>query len=275
MPKPSPKTARPMPVVTRDGLPVTTASSASATVISASPMAGIALEASRSGDGAAGEVRRQRDAEHHRDEQEPGLRRRRAGRDLEEQRHEDVDREQCRRREEQGGAGHRDGAGAQQVERDDRIGDAPLAQYERAGQQHGRGHEPEDRRGAPGVALTAPDAGQHERAGGAGEDHRAGGIQAVGRASGRRCGQAQMEAGERGEPEREVDVEHPAPAGVVHEQPADQRARHGRHGEGGRDVALVAAALPRRDEVADGGHGERHRARRPRPPGSRATRSAW
>ena len=40
MPKPRPNTASPMPVVVRDGSPVTTASSASPAVISARPAAG-------------------------------------------------------------------------------------------------------------------------------------------------------------------------------------------------------------------------------------------
>ena len=47
---------------------------------------------------------------------------------------------------------------------------------------------------------------------------------------------------------------------MLDEQAAEQRADHGRHGERGRDVALVAAALARRDEIADARHRERHEA---------------
>jgi hypothetical protein len=45
---------------------------------------------------------------------------------------------------------------------------------------------------------------------------------------------------------------------VLDQQAADQRPEHGGRRERGGDVALVAAALARGDEVADRGHGERH-----------------
>ena len=41
-------------------------------------------------------------------------------------------------------------------------------------------------------------------------------------------------------------------------KPPRTRAEHARGAEGGRDVALVARTLPRRDDVADGGQGQRH-----------------
>ena len=44
-----------------------------------------------------------------------------------------------------------------------------------------------------------------------------------------------------------------------------QRPEDGGAREGRRDVALVAAALARGDEVADGGHGQRHEAARGQP----------
>ena len=61
--------------------------------------------------------------------------------------------------------------------------------------------------------------------------------------------------------ERHVDVEAPAPAGVVGEQAAEQRADHGRDAEDGAERALELAALAQRDDVGDqGGRGDRQAA---------------
>ena len=58
---------------------------------------------------------------------------------------------------------------------------------------------------------------------------------------------------QRDDPHRQVDVEDPAPAEVVDEEPAEQRADDRREPEHGAEVALVLAALARRDDVADDG----------------------
>ena len=51
---------------------------------------------------------------------------------------------------------------------------------------------------------------------------------------------------EQGEdPERQVDVEDPAPRQVRHTEPADERPDHGGHGEHGPEEAHVAAAVAR------------------------------
>ena len=60
---------------------------------------------------------------------------------------------------------------------------------------------------------------------------------------------------EREHADRQVDVEDPAPGQVVDEEAAEQRADHRRDAEDGAEEALVAAALARRDDVAD--HGDR------------------
>jgi hypothetical protein len=65
---------------------------------------------------------------------------------------------------------------------------------------------------------------------------------------------------QRDQAERDVDEEDPLPAGAVGEEPAEDRAEHGRGTEDGGEVALVPAALAGRDDVADGGHRERHQA---------------
>src|SRR5919202_1778877 len=71
-------------------------------------------------------------------------------------------------------------------------------------------------------------------------------------------GEAQAQARERRQSDGEVDVEDPAPARVVYQEAADERPDDRCDGEGGRDVALVTAALARGDEVSDGGHRQRH-----------------
>ena len=60
--------------------------------------------------------------------------------------------------------------------------------------------------------------------------------------------------GERGRPDRKVDVEDPPPGQVVDEKAAEQGADHGREPEDGAEEALVAAAVARRDDVPDDGH---------------------
>jgi hypothetical protein len=60
--------------------------------------------------------------------------------------------------------------------------------------------------------------------------------------------------GERDRPEREVDVEDPAPGEVVDEEAAEQRTGDDRDSEHRSEQALVAAAVARCDEVANDGH---------------------
>ena len=54
--------------------------------------------------------------------------------------------------------------------------------------------------------------------------------------------------------ERQVDVEDPAPGEVVDEEAAEQRTGDDGDAEHAAEQALVAAAVARRDEVADDGH---------------------
>jgi hypothetical protein len=135
--------------------------------------------------------------------------------------------------------------------------------------RHRAGDQAEDLARAPRVALAAPDAGQHQRGGGGGDQPRAGGIdwRPIRRSGRRRQTAAERDQGER--PDREVDVEHPAPAGVLHEQPSDQRTHDGGDGERGGDVALIAAALARCDQVSHCSHGQGHQ-----PAGRRALHRA-
>ena len=56
------------------------------------------------------------------------------------------------------------------------------------------------------------------------------------------------------EPERQIDIEDPAPAQMLDEEPADQRAEHGREAEDAAKDALELATLARRYEIADDRH---------------------
>ncbi len=62
---------------------------------------------------------------------------------------------------------------------------------------------------------------------------------------------ARHEEGE--DPERQVDVEHPAPRQVRDTEAADERPDHGGHGEHGPEEAHIAAAVAGRHDVADDG----------------------
>ena len=65
--------------------------------------------------------------------------------------------------------------------------------------------------------------------------------------------------------DRQVDVEDPAPREVVDEEAAEQRADDRRDAEDGAEDALVAAAVARRDDVADDGDRRRDQAARAEP----------
>lgn len=62
------------------------------------------------------------------------------------------------------------------------------------------------------------------------------------------------------DPDRQVDVEHPAPGEVLGEETAEQRPEDAGGAEDGAEEALVLAALAGRHEVADDRHGQHHEA---------------
>ena len=66
-------------------------------------------------------------------------------------------------------------------------------------------------------------------------------------------GQRRREHEEGDDPERQVDVEDPAPAEVAREEAAEQRPGDAGEAEHGAEQARVAAALARRHDVADRG----------------------
>ena len=64
--------------------------------------------------------------------------------------------------------------------------------------------------------------------------------------------------GERDGADREVDVEDPVPGELLDEDAAEQRADDARDAEHRTEQPLVAAALARRDDVADDRLGADH-----------------
>jgi hypothetical protein len=81
----------------------------------------------------------------------------------------------------------------------------------------------------------------------------------------RGCSEDHGDYHQREHPDRDVDVEDPAPGEVVDEEPAEERSDHRRDAEDRSEEALVAAAVARRDDVADDreGHHEETAAAEP------------
>ena len=141
-------------------------------------------------------------------------------------------------------------AAAEQVPRDDRLGRVPLGEQEQRCQDDEAGPEADDDGRAPGVGGAAPDAEQHDagRRGGQqehAEDVEPGAVVVPGQV------QREDDHGQRDDPDRDVDIEDPAPAHVVGQVAADQRARDGRDAEYGADEAYILAPLTRRHHVPD------------------------
>jgi hypothetical protein len=73
-------------------------------------------------------------------------------------------------------------------------------------------------------------------------------------------GQRDRDDRERDDPDRQVDVEDPAPAERVGEEPAQQRAGHAGHAEDGPEGALVLAPLAGGHDVGHDRLGQHHQA---------------
>ena len=123
-----------------------------------------------------------------------------------------------------------------------------------------RGAEQDQRPGRGPAVLVAPPVQVQQQAGDGPDD--GGRAQVVDRVLA--ADHRHLEGGrgdhQRGEADGQVDVEDPAPAGPVGEPAAQQRAGHRGDAEHGPEVALVAAALAGRDDVADDAEGDREQA---------------
>ena len=108
----------------------------------------------------------------------------------------------------------------------------------------------DDGRRSPGVLGAAPRGGQDQAAGAQRDeqhaevvDHRLAGAASAGDRPGRHH--------DDHDGDRHVDVERPPPGQVVGEQSAEQRPEHRGHAEHRAERALVLAAFPQRDDLAD------------------------
>ena len=70
---------------------------------------------------------------------------------------------------------------------------------------------------------------------------------------------------QRKQPQRQVDVENPAPGCMLNDKPADQRAYHRRQAKHAAKQPLIATPIGRRDHVRHGGHADHHQAAAPQP----------
>ncbi|MNP10496.1 hypothetical protein D3C76_1026490 [compost metagenome] len=59
-------------------------------------------------------------------------------------------------------------------------------------------------------------------------------------------------------PQRQVDVENPAPGGMLHQKAADQRADHRRQTKDPAEQTLITAAIRRRDHIRHRRHADHH-----------------
>ena len=142
---------------------------------------------------------------------------------------------------------------AEELRRQDRLLGARLDEREQREQRDAAADRGEHPRRVPGVARAAEARVEdHAREPGR-EDDRAEPVDPVPRRHLPRA-EGGRDHGQREEAERQVDVEDPAPREVVDEEAAEQRAGDDRDAEDAAEEALVAAAVARRDEVADDGH---------------------
>ncbi len=157
-------------------------------------------------------------------------------------------------------AGH-EVAGAEQVRRQDRLGGPALDHHGGDDSDHRQRDQTEDGGRAPRVLVAAPRGEQDHGGAGHGEEGGTEVVDAAGAPVVR-----QVEPG-RHEPDgdggdRHVEVERPAPGGVVGERAAEQRTTDGGDRAEGGDVALVLAALLRGSHDADHRHHAHHQSAR-------------
>ena len=211
------------------------------------------LVAAEPGDQLAAPDRRDEDARHHRDEEQPrlggavpldDLQVQRQERDRAEEREPDDEADQARRRER---------PVPEELGREDRLGGPPLDEREGDEQRDAEHRQADDLHGAPRPGRPAEAREEHDRREPAGEEHRAEVVDRVPHVLG---GAVERDGDhrERGGPQRQVDVEDPPPREVLDEEAAEQRADHRRDAEDRAEEPLVLATLAGRDDVADHGH---------------------
>ena len=145
------------------------------------------------------------------------------------------------------------------AQRQDRLGGARLDEREQCEQRDAADDRCEHPGRGPRIARAAKACVEDDPRQSRGEHDRAEIVDPVplGRLPGT---EGNRDHRERDRAEREVDVEDPPPGEVVDEEAAEQRPGDGRDPENASEHALVAAALARRDEVADYGQRHHHQA---------------
>jgi hypothetical protein len=151
-------------------------------------------------------------------------------------------------------ARHREVSVGEEAHRQDRLRRAQLDGDERERCGNGGRDESEHDGRAPGKGRAAEPGEQDDGAQRRSEQNRAGIIDRV--AAPRRA--RRQHGGDhhhRQNAGRQIDEKNPAPAQLIDEKAADQRADDGRDAEHRAEKTLVTAALARRNEVADHGDG--------------------
>ena len=161
-------------------------------------------------------------------------------------------------------ARRREHAVAEEPQRQHRFGGASLGEdeaYERHGPDHG---EADDLRRSPGVGI-APERGQeHDRAQAGGQQAGPEIVDRVAHALGDRW-QRHCENDERGDAERNVDEEDPAPGEMGGEEAADQRAGDAGDAKHRAEDALIAPTVAWRYHISDRRLGRHHQTASPEP----------
>ncbi|CRQ48515.1 hypothetical protein PAERUG_E15_London_28_01_14_03632 [Pseudomonas aeruginosa] len=157
------------------------------------------------------------------------------------------------------------GADGEQLHRHQRFAEAPLLGDEQQQGERRQGEQAEQRRVAPGCALADLGDGQEQRGEAHHHQHDAQVVDHRLPARHRQADQGSPRDGQREKADRQVDPEYPAPRQVLGEQAAEHRAGDAGDGVHAAEVTLVAAALARRDDVADDRLAHRHQPARADP----------
>jgi hypothetical protein len=145
------------------------------------------------------------------------------------------------------------------MQRQHGLGGVSLDEDERGERHDGDREQAEHQRGIPVVGDSAEIGHENDGAQRRREESGSGIVDPVPLTSSgvRQC---PGNHGERDDAKRQVDEEDPAPRPVGSEVAAEQRAGDAGDTEDGAEDPLIAAALPRRDDIADDRHRRHHQA---------------
>ncbi len=139
-----------------------------------------------------------------------------------------------------------------------RRGDQP--QHEQTGHHAGHRQQGKQRRRRPGVARAAQVQRQHERHAGDDDQQRADDVEAMRPLVARQAAQHECGDRQRRQSQRDVDPEDHRPVQVLGDEAAEHGAAAARRRIGDGEIAVVAAALLRRHQVAEHDHAHRRQS---------------